>query len=415
MTRIINIILIILAGEAVFILPFVLARIFRPTLLEVFAITNVQLGLCFSVYGVVALISYLFGGPLADRFNTKYLIGTGLITTAFGGLIFASFPSFTALLVLYGYWGFTSIFLLWAAMIKATRLWGENNSQALAYGLLDGGRGLVAAGIGSLGIWIFSLILTTDIDDLSLREKQHTFQQLTYIISALVASIGLLNILFLKTNATISASHVSSRLSTHLIKQLIKLKAIPLIAVIVVCAYYGYKTTDYFSLYASKIMMYNDIESAKIGSILLYARPVVGIGLGILGKKDHLFNWLLLSFLMTIIGSALFISGQIVATHTLFFIVSTGIISAGVYTARVLYFAIMEQSGIPLALTGTAVGLISVVGFTPDIFAGPLMGYFIDNFSGIIGFKYLFSSLLVASSIGLLTTFWLKTIIKSKL
>ncbi len=55
--------LLILAGESVFILPFVLQRVFRPTVLEVFDLDNLQLGLCFSVYGIVALLSYLFGGP----------------------------------------------------------------------------------------------------------------------------------------------------------------------------------------------------------------------------------------------------------------------------------------------------------------------------------------------------------------
>jgi hypothetical protein len=60
---------LILGGEAVFILPFVLQRTFRPTFLETFAITNTQLGSCFSVYGIVALFSYLFGGPLAGNFR----------------------------------------------------------------------------------------------------------------------------------------------------------------------------------------------------------------------------------------------------------------------------------------------------------------------------------------------------------
>jgi MFS family permease len=65
------IILLILAAEAVFILPFVLQRIFRPTFLETFAINNEDLGYCFSVYGTIALFSYLFGGPLADKFHPK--------------------------------------------------------------------------------------------------------------------------------------------------------------------------------------------------------------------------------------------------------------------------------------------------------------------------------------------------------
>ena len=50
-----QILLLILAGESVFILPFVLARIFRPTFLDVFELTNLQLGSCFSIYGICLL------------------------------------------------------------------------------------------------------------------------------------------------------------------------------------------------------------------------------------------------------------------------------------------------------------------------------------------------------------------------
>ncbi len=35
---------LIAAGEAVFALPFVLARVFRPTVLDAFGLTNLQLG-----------------------------------------------------------------------------------------------------------------------------------------------------------------------------------------------------------------------------------------------------------------------------------------------------------------------------------------------------------------------------------
>jgi len=65
------IIALMAAGESVFLLPFVLARVFRPTLLDVFGITNLELGVAFSVYGVVAMIAYFAGGPLADRYSAR--------------------------------------------------------------------------------------------------------------------------------------------------------------------------------------------------------------------------------------------------------------------------------------------------------------------------------------------------------
>lgn len=64
--RSVTLITLIIAGEAVFFLPFVLARVFRPTLLDLFQISNTELGIWFSVYGIVAMVSYLFGGLLAE-------------------------------------------------------------------------------------------------------------------------------------------------------------------------------------------------------------------------------------------------------------------------------------------------------------------------------------------------------------
>ena len=62
---------LLIAGESIFLLPFILARIFRPTLLTVFEINNFQLGSAFSVYGILAMIYYFFGGPIADKIYPK--------------------------------------------------------------------------------------------------------------------------------------------------------------------------------------------------------------------------------------------------------------------------------------------------------------------------------------------------------
>ncbi len=54
-------------------------------------------------------------------------------------------PSFAAFKWLFAYWGFTTIALFWSDLIKATRDWGGESLQGAAFGLLDGGRGLVTA------------------------------------------------------------------------------------------------------------------------------------------------------------------------------------------------------------------------------------------------------------------------------
>ena len=90
------------------------------------------------------------------------------------------------------------------------------------------------------------------------------------------------------------------------------------------------------------------------------------------------------------------------------FDISILIVSTGVYAARSLYYAVMESGRIPIVLTGTAVGLISVIGYTPDIFMGPLMGWLLDSNPGAIGHQYLFGVLALVSVLGVVFTLLFK-------
>ncbi len=193
-------VLLILAGEAVFILPFVLPRIFRPTVLDVFQMENVEWGLASSAYGIVAVVSYLLGGPLADKYPPRKLMAIALWMTAAGGLVFATFPNFYVLQVLFGYWGFTTIFLFWAPMINATRVWGGTASQGRAFGLLDGGRGLTGFLFGLLGVFIFSIFISENAESATLLERQNAFKYVIYCSAAIITIIGILTWFFMKSD-----------------------------------------------------------------------------------------------------------------------------------------------------------------------------------------------------------------------
>jgi nitrate/nitrite transporter NarK len=392
--------LLILAGESVFILPFVLSRVFRPTVLQLFGLNNLQLGLCFSVYGIVALLSYLFGGPLADKFPPRKLIALALWMTALGGLVYASFPSYAVLKILYGYWGFTTIFLFWAPMIKATRVWGGVSSQGKAFGFLDGGRGLVGALFGTLGVLIFSLFITSEITEVTVTENKEAFKYVILVSTAIVAVVGLLVWFFMKINPKAENEITPNKITIPKIFEVIRLPSVGLLMIIILCAYVGYKITDVFSLYAQDVMGYDAIKSAQIGTFLLFIRPLIGVSIGVLADRTQTTLWLVLSFIISFLGSLLFATGIITSSTTVLFLISILIVAAGVYAARSLYFAVMEHGQIPLALTGTAVGLVSLIGYTPDIFAGPAMGYLLDNSPGEQGHHHVFWMLAVFSFIG---------------
>jgi len=393
-----SLIILILSGEAIFFLPYVLSRIFRPTVLDFFSINNVELGFCFSIYGFVAIFSYIFGGPIADKFPPRKLISIALISTSLGGIVYANSPSYYLLKVLYAYWGFTTVFLFWSPLIKATRIWGAKSTQIKAFGLLEGGRGIVGAMIGTIGILIFSFFSETN----SLSSEQHkvAFEYVIYSTSFIVFIIGLIVWFFLKLDYAKEQDNIEGRLSLDKIKKVIKLPSVYLLMIIILCAYMGYKTTDIISLYAKDIMMYNHVNSAQIANLILYCRPIIAILIAMYLSNLDSKILLVVGFLITGISSSFFFLGISSQSSNLIFIISIIFLAIGVYALRTLYFSVLEEGRIPLILTGTAVGVISIIGYTPDIFSGPLIGYFIDSYEGVKGYNYVFMILAGFSFIG---------------
>ena len=401
-----SLLLLILAGESVFILPFVLSRVFRPTVLDAFSLDNVQLGICFSIYGIIALLSYLFGGPLADKFPPRKMIAVALWMTALGGLVYATFPSYTVLKMLYGYWGFTTIFLFWAPMIKATRVWGGSTSQGKAFGFLDGGRGLVGALFGTMGVLVFSIFISSEISEASISERRVAFQYVILVTTGVIVLVGLSVWFFMKMDRESEKEIILKKISILQIKEVLRLPSVWLLMIIILCAYVGYKITDVFSLYAQDVMQYDQVESAQVGTFLLFVRPVIGVLIGVMADRTQIVFWLVVSFVLSFFGALLFATGVISNSATALFFISILIVASGVYAARSLYFAVMERGQIPLVLTGTAVGLISLIGYTPDIFSGPAMGYLLENSPGVVGHQHVFWMLALFSFIGGITAFY---------
>ena len=395
-----RLLLLILAGEAIFLLPFVLSRIFRPTFLAVFALTNYQLGICFSIYGVVALLSYLYGGVLADVFSPRKLIASALFLTALGGLYLATFPNYFQLKLLFGYWGFTTIFLFWGAMIKATRVWGGDTQQGRAFGFLEGGRGLVAATLGAVGVFIFSLFLPETVESSSLLQRQQAFRYVILFTSALVFLIALMIFWGLHETEANADEKRLQKIKMSTVLEVMQYPAVRLLMLIVLCAYVGYKVTDVFSLYAAEIIQFNEVDAAKVGAFQMYLRPLVCVLVGILADRTKTSLWLIVGFVLMGLGAMLFVSGSITSEWPWLFILSMVVVLIGTYGLRSLYFSAFHEGKIPLAFTGTAVGVVSVLGYTPDIFMGPLMGILLDSFPGIKGHQLVFLVLAIFSALG---------------
>ena len=392
---------LIIAGEMIFALPFHTQRFFRATMLEAFDISNTQLGDMFAAYGVTAMLSYLFGGPFADRYSARSLMIASLVLTAFGGFYMATFPSAWEMSVLYGFWGVTSVFLFWAALIKATRDWGGVASQGIAFGILDGGRGLAAAIFAAIAVGILILYLPTEtalVTDLDRRAGLRSIILYYSLITLLCAGI----VWFL-------VPHVRGTVSEHRnpfvgIPEVIRRPLIWTQAAVIVCAYCGMKGADNYSLYAVQVLGMNEIDAARLATYGAYVRPVACVIAGLVADRYNSARSIFALFIMLVISySALsVVTPETIALNLIY--ANIFVTFFAIFALRGIYYALLEETRTPHHLTGASVAVIAFIGYTPEVFFGPVTGRILDANPGAPGHLNYFAFLTVISVIGALLT-----------
>ena len=404
MQRVFYIAVIVIAGEMVFSLPFHVPRFFRPTMLEVFGLTNTQLGDLFAVYGVTAFLSYFPGGPLADRFSARALLTASLMGTAIGGVFMATIPGWLPMAVLYGFWGITTIFLFWAALIRATREWGGHASQGKAFGILDGGRGLVQAAFATVMVFILAWYLPADAGLATDAERTAGLRTIILSYSAGTFAAGLL-VWFVIPGAGETTS-VGSRLLVG-VGEVLRRPVVWAQAGIIICAYCCYKGVDNYSLYAVQVLGWDEVEGSRLVRNGSWLRPVAAIAAGVIADRLNVtrslgatFGVLLLTYGVLAVWTPDSVAVAVILANIF-------ITMFGVFALRGIYFALLEETQIPKHLTGTAVGVISFVGFTPEIFFASIAGRILDANPGVEGHLNYFKFLAAIALAGLAVVVWL--------
>ena len=376
----------------IFSLPFHVARFFRPTFLSTFELNNAQLGDVFAFYGIMAMLSYFPGGLIADRVSSRRLMALSLFCTALGGIYLAQFPGLNGLRLLFGYWGVTTILLFWAAMIKVTREVGGDNLQGRAFGFLDGGRGLIAAAVASIAVLVLGESPPKDLSLLTMTDRKLAMQQVIYFYSA-ATLLAAFMVWFLIPKSASEDRATSNTTKGNILKGfqiVVKRRSFWWIAIVVICAYCGFKGVDNYALYATQVLSMNELQAAKFTSYIAYTRPFVAVLAGFIADRFLATRVALLSFfamftaygLLSILNPASVGAGLLVAN----LVVSV----CGVFAVRAIYFALLQEGQIPKRYTGTAVGIISVIGFTPDIFFAPIAGRVLDASPGVSGHQDFF-------------------------
>ena len=378
-----------LAGGTIYMLPF-LREAYYDQIIAAFGFSNSELALLSSVFGIVALLCYFPGGWLADRYSARRLMSFSLLTTALGGFWLATYPGFEISLVIHAFWGATTSLTFWAALVKATRAWGSASEQGKAFGFLELGRGLVEAATASI-FWGIFLWLGSQPEQL----------WIVILLFALV-NLGLALVVWrVFTDDAGTDYSPEERLRASDVIRVLKMPAIWLISLVVLAAYSAYWGLYNFAPYANAYTL-----SLTIGGTLTTAKnwlkPLVALVIGFfsdrLGVAEIIFGLFVVMSLCFAVFGVLPGDNQ----YLWLLMVCLVLVSICIFALRCLYFALLQETGISPAMTATATGVISAIGFTPDIFMPWIGGQLLDAYPGVEGFRYYFLTIALISLVGTL-------------
>jgi nitrate/nitrite transporter NarK len=293
----------------------------------------------------------------------------------------------------------TTIFLFWGALIRATREWGGESTQGLAFGVLEGGRGLVAALVASLALAIFATIMPDDVALASDDVRRAGMQSVILVYTAAAFIAGVL------TWVTVPVPDAQGYRNPHPLRGMALVLRRPVIwahAAVIVCAYCGYKGLDNYSLYAVQVLGMDEVRGAALSTYGGWIRPFAAIIAGIVADRVNAARSIGVCFgVLAISWTLLGLSSADAAALNLVYL-NLFVTFFAVFALRGIYFALLEENRTPPYLTGAAVGLVSLIGYTPEIFFAPITGRILDANPGVVGFRHYYLFLAGIAVLGIL-------------
>jgi nitrate/nitrite transporter NarK len=381
-----------LSGGIIYLLPF-LREVYYLPLQDALQISNTQLGVMMSVFGTAALISYFPGGWLADRVSSRKLITLSMTATGIAGLYFATFPPYPVSVLIHAFWGVSCTLTFWGALIKATRKWAPRSEQGRAFGILESGRGIAELAASSALLAVFAKLGS---GRLALSRVILLFS-ITDILIGLMAWWTLLD----AREGEEEGKEARERIGFPQILAVLRMPVVWLISLVILTAYSAYWGSYYFTPYATDVFLMSVVFGGAIGVGKMALKPLSALAAGFLADRAGVSRTVAWCFAILILSFGVFI---LIPGHprlVFVLIANTAIASLAIFALRGIYFALLEEGGIPIVVTGTAAGIISVAGYTPDIFMPMLGGVLLDRYPGSQGYRYFFSVVLVLCILGL--------------
>jgi nitrate/nitrite transporter NarK len=387
-----KLLLLSFSGSIIYGLPY-FRLYYYDAYVELYKLSNTQMGALGSAFGVLGVLSYLIGGVFADKFSAKKLIVFSLIATGLAGLAHLAFTDFYVLVGIYAVWGITSLLTFWPALLKTIRQQALPAEQGRAYGIFEGGRGVVNAIHLAVATAIFGKLGASMGNAVGIR---------TIIIFYSVAAIlsGVFAALVFKDTAATEADGNANKFKISDLAKVVKMPAVWIVIILLFSSYVYNMSFYYFTPYATSAFGATAVFAAVLTVLAQYVRPVASTGGGFLADKFGRANVLFAGFVGLGVGTAAVLLIPKSPESTIMLTVACVVVYVAMYGNYGIFFSLLEEGGVPMELSGTAIGLVSTIAYLPEVLCPLVAGKVLDSYEGVAGYQIYFSGMIILAALG---------------
>ena len=362
--------------------PVYIRYLFYDAMLAALECSNTELAFLNSFGAIVGVFLGLPGGWLADKFSAKKIVFWSVFANLPLCILSVMFAKvYTVQLIVWFGFCLTGGFAFWPAALKAVRLSAPPEKQESTFGIFEGVHGFSSMIGNFIAIGIFSMFA-----------DQVAGWKGAMLSMGVFSAIGAFLMLFCyKEGSIVDAKEVEGEEAVkaakrNVLKDTLVVAKNPgtwLVACVIICAYGIYLAQTYFTSYFTGVLGAAVVFSAAMSNFRSYGMKVIGgpIGGAIAAKlkSASLFNAICLVMCIGLIAYVWSLSPDtpnVVGIATAF----TLILAFFCLMAKGTMWATQEQAHIPRELAGTAIALISYLGFNLTEFAIPLVcGWWLDK------------------------------------
>ena len=363
---------------------------------------NEFIGTTGMIVGVVSMIMYIVGGILADKFRERNLIALGGLLLAAGTLWFGLLPDATQILAAHGLLAL-GVGTMWSAYLKTVRKLGNAHEQGRMFSTSEFIRGIIGTLLGFMGVGLLNrAILPQGVIDPTLVGEQ--FSLLLFINAGIFLVLSIICFALIPKNLIGNEESDDVEPVPFSFKFALDALKLPAVWFGVVILFCGYSVTaaasGYLGTYTVQVLGIDPTTAssfAVIRNYIIAALSTLIIGFVALAFKSEIKTLGAYLGITGIVIAALMVLGQApgigIAIIFIFAFFYTGM--------RGLYFATLSEMRIPVHLTGIAAGIVSFLGYTPDVFFSKLAGIWLDT-AGTAGFTYIWIYAIACCVIGVI-------------